>query len=448
MRAAVNLLCIGVKKYLPSPFVLALSLTLLTFILAIILTDSTLVDNIRFLSTGMHSLFAFTMQMVLVLVTGHVLANAPIVKKLLRDLARVPRTRAQAIILIAFVGAASSYINWGFGLVAGALVSREVARAMKGHKLHYPALIAACYAGNLLRGPSSSIPLEVASASSITYNMVGIVPLAQTLFSGWNLLLTVVITITIPLMYILILPKPEDSIEIDPAVFEAEDQAAAKLAEAEAAKKKEGLTFSEKLDNFIPLLWIPAAVVTAYIVMYFIDSPTFNFGLNEVILMFFALGAWAHKKPSSYSRAMGEAIKTSGGIVLQFMFYAAIMVIMRESGLAAMISNGFISIASARTLPVLTFLSGGLVNIFIPSGGGQWAIQGPIMMEAAAALGADVPRTVMALAWGDSWTNQIQPFWALPALAIAGLDIRDIMGYCFSFAIVAGLILSLGFLFL
>lgn len=154
------------------------------------------------------------------------------------------------------------------------------------------------------------------------------------------------------------------------------------------------------------------------------------------------LGLLAHRNLENYSKAVGNAIKTTGGIVLQFPFYAAIMAMMRDSGLAAMISEFFISVASARSLPVLTFWSAGLVNIFVPSGGGQWAVQGPIMIGASEALNADTGKVVMALAWGDSWTNQIQPFWALPALAIAGLDVRDIMGYCIMVLLLSGVIIS------
>ncbi len=448
MRKAVNLLCIGVKKYLPSPYVLALLLTLVTFASALIFTDTKFIDCIGYMSTGMYSLFNFTMQMVLVLVTGHVLANAPVVQRLLRHLATLPSNRTQAIILISIVGAASSYINWGFGLVAGALVAREVARSMKGKSLHYPLLIAACYAGNIMRGPSSAIPLEIATNKSITYDMVGIVPISATLYSSWNLIITLLVCVSIPVMMNLIMPLPEDSIEIDPRIFDEEERVLAEADTKLAAKRQAGFTFAEKLDAFVPLAWIPAAIVTIYIVLFFAKSRSLNFGLNEVILIFFALGAWTHKTPGSYAKAVSEAIKTAGGITLQFMFYASIMVMMRESGLATLISNYFIEIATAKTLPLLTFWSAGLLNIFIPSGGGQWSVQGPIMMRACAELGADPARTAMALCWGDSWTNQIQPFWALPALAIAGLDIRDIMGYCFSFAIVAGIILSLGFYFL
>lgn len=144
----------------------------------------------------------------------------------------------------------------------------------------------------------------------------------------------------------------------------------------------------------------------------------------------------------------GEAIKSAAGITLQFLFYAAIMGLVKNSGLVDILANFFVSISSAKTLPLFTFWAAGLVNIFIPSGGGQWTVQGPIMMQAADTLNADFAKTAMALCWGDSWTNQIQPFWALPALSLAGLGIKDIMGYCFTFAIVSGIVISVCFLVL
>lgn len=130
--------------------------------------------------------------------------------------------------------------------------------------------------------------------------------------------------------------------------------------------------------------------------------------------------------------------------MIQFPFYAGIMALMVQSGLAQSISSGFVAIASADSLPFWSFISAGIVNIFVPSGGGQWAVQAPIMLPAAEALGADVARVAMAVAWGDAWTNLIQPFWALPVLAIAGLKARDIMGFCLMQLIITGIVISIG----
>ena len=148
--------------------------------------------------------------------------------------------------------------------------------------------------------------------------------------------------------------------------------------------------------------------------------------------------------PRKLLDSLNEAIKGGAGIVIQFPFYAGIMAIMVQSGLAATLSEGFVSIATADSLPFWSFISAGVVNLFVPSGGGQWAVQAPVMIPAAQALGADLSRVAMAVAWGDAWTNMLQPFWALPVLAIAGLKAKDIMGFCLVQLLVTGIIISLG----
>lgn len=152
----------------------------------------------------------------------------------------------------------------------------------------------------------------------------------------------------------------------------------------------------------------------------------------------FVLGLILHRNSVAYLKATEKAVTAARGIIVQFPLYAGIAGMMTNSGLVTQFSEAIIAIATPGSFPLLTFLSAGLVNFFIPSGGGQWAIQGPIMMEAAAALGADPAQTIMAFTWGDGWTNQIQPFWALPLLGVAGLSARDIMGYLLVWLLISG----------
>ena len=173
--------------------------------------------------------------------------------------------------------------------------------------------------------------------------------------------------------------------------------------------------------------------------------------LNIVNFIFMFLGLLLHGGLRRYVDAIGNAISGAAGILLQFPFYAGIMGIMvvsNESGvsLAGVISNFFVSISNKVTFPMLTFLSAGIVNFFVPSGGGQWAVQGPIVMPAAEALGIEPGRAAMAIAWGDQWTNMIQPFWALPALGVAGLKAKDIMGFLVTVLLFTGAVACAGFL--
>jgi short-chain fatty acids transporter len=428
-----------VKNYLPTPYVLALLLSLFVFICGLVFTDAGFMDMTQYFGDGMFSLLSFTMQMVLVLVTGYALAKAPIVTRILKKIAALPKNKFQAVMLTAVISYVCSYLNWGFGLITGALIAKEIAIQNYGKKIHYPLLIAAAYSGNIARGPSSAIPLAVASAGHIAEDWVGIIPVSDTLYSSWNLIITVVLMIAIALLFKKMTPSDEDSIEI---VLEE------KIEDKEKQLNKKNMTMPQKMENSPVLSMIVGILGLIYLGSFFMKSATFNLDLNKVIMIFLVLGIFAHKTPLNYSKSIGEAIKTASGITLQFLFYAGIMGMMKSSGLTVVLSEYFVTVSTAKTFPVFTFFSAGLVNIFVPSGGGQWAVQGPIVMKAAADLGADPAKVNMALAWGDSWTNQIQPFWALPALAIAGLDVQDIMGYCAMVAILAGVIISAGLMFL
>ena len=165
----------------------------------------------------------------------------------------------------------------------------------------------------------------------------------------------------------------------------------------------------------------------------------------NTIFLFLAIAL--HGTPKRLLQSLQQAVKGGSGIIIQFPFYAGIMAVMVQSGLAESMSQWLISFASAQSLPVLTFVSAGIVNIFVPSGGGQWAVQAPVVLPAAAELGADISRVAMAVAWGDAWTNLIQPFWALPVLAIAGLKAKDIMGFCLVQLIITGVIIALALRF-
>ena len=199
---------------------------------------------------------------------------------------------------------------------------------------------------------------------------------------------------------------------------------------------------ADTLENSRLLGWSVGGAGLVYLGYYFaVQGGSLN--LNLVNFLFLFLAIVLHQTPRSLLLSLNEAIKGGAGIVIQFPFYAGIMAVMMQSGLAQSISEGFVAIASAESLPFWSFISAGIVNIFVPSGGGQWAVQAPIMLPAAEALGADVARVAMAVAWGDAWTNLIQPFWALPVLAIAGLKARDIMGFCLMQLIITGVIISI-----
>lgn len=436
-----------VQRFLPDAFIFCIILTIIVMIAIMPVTGMNILQVADAWGGGVWSLLGFSMQMALVLVLGTAFASAPPIKRLIERLAKVPKTPVQAIIFVTIISMICCWLNWGFGLVVGALLAKEVAKT--GLKVDYRLLIASAYSGFVVwhAGCSGSIPLTISTYSDAVNTatngaLTEAVPTSQTIFSPWNLIIVGVIMVVVALVNAKMHPDEENTVLVDPALLKEE---------VETYKKPE--TPAEKLENSRILSWIIAAVGIIYLVRYFINLGSFNLSLDVVNMIFLILGILFHGTPISYVRAIMSAAKGAGGIILQFPFYAGIMGMMTTVGpngasLAGAISDAFVQISTQRTFPLFTFLSAGIVNFFVPSGGGQWAVQAPIMMPAGNALGVHPGFTAMAIAWGDAWTNMLQPFWALPALGIAGLGARDIMGYCAVVLIVTGLIIAGGFLFL
>jgi len=426
-----------VQKYLPNPFILAILLTLVVAVFAIIGAGATPMEVIDYWGLGLWDLHAFTMQMILLLIFGYALAISRPGDAVIKKLCSIPNTKTQAIMMTNLIAFACAYLNWGFGLIAGALIAKNMAKMHYGKKIHFPLIVAAAYSGNIVRGPSTSIPLVIATPGHFLEDSIGLIPVMETLYSPWNIFITVFIVVTVPILYSRLVPKDDEAIELKPE--DIEDDAPAK-----ETKPKNQMVVAERLENASILSYIIGIAGLVYLFTWF-ATQGFELNLNIVIMIFLVLGIIAHGTPIAYVRAIQNSMRTGAGIALQFPIYAGIMGIMANSGLAEMITNFFIAISTPNTFNLFSFWSAGILNIFIPSGGGQWAIQGPIMLPAAEALGVDPARTAMAIAWGDSWTNQIQPFWALPLLAIANLSIRDIMGYCAMVLIWAGVFFSIAF---
>ncbi|MFZ5968751.1 MAG: short-chain fatty acid transporter [Bacillota bacterium] len=437
-----------VQKYLPDPFLFAVILTLLVFILGIVLTGQSLMAMTLHWANGFWSLLAFSMQMALVLVTGHTLASTPSIKKGLRGLAGLTKTPTQSIFAVSLVSAVACWINWGFGLVIGALYARELSRQVKG--VDYRLLIAAAYSGFLVwhGGLSGSIPLTLATSTANLAEMTrgavtDVIPTSQTIFSSFNLFISAAIIFTLPFINRAMHPEADKVITVNSeALVDVES----------AAVFNDQLTPADKIENS-PILSIIIGMLGLVYIFYYFATNGFSLNLNIVNFIFLFLGILLHGTPKKFLAAISEAAKGTAGIILQFPFYAGIMGMMVGNNvdglsLAGVMSNAFVNISTPRTFPLWTFLSAGLVNFFVPSGGGQWAVQAPIMMPAGAELGVPAAKTAMAIAWGDAWTNMIQPFWALPALGIAGLGARDIMGFCIIDLIYTGAIIALGLMFL
>jgi short-chain fatty acids transporter len=232
-------------------------------------------------------------------------------------------------------------------------------------------------------------------------------------------------------LFLLIRPRKDDPVYELPVHVGSEDDDAA---------DDEVVTPADRIDASRILTLLLGLGLVAYLVVHFVQGGTLT--LDIVNWSFLALILLIVRNPFELIHLTKKAASNVGEILLQFPLYAGILGIMAGSGLIKLFSDAFVSIATPVTFGVLALLSAGIVNFFVPSGGGQFAVQGPIMLDAANQLGVDPSIAIMAVAYGDQWTNMIQPFWALPVLAIAGLKMRDILGYTFVTLLGSGVVLA------
>ncbi|WP_286229816.1 short-chain fatty acid transporter [Neobacillus mesonae] len=418
-----------VERYLPDAFVIAVLMTLFVFVVGFFMKPQAPMELFQSFGDGFWVYLAFTMQMVLLLMTGMTLASVPAVGRLLEALASKVKTANQAYVVTFLISSLAYYINWGLAVVVGAIMAREVGRRNKN--AHFPLLVAAAYTPTVLytAGLSSSIGLTVATKGHFLEKIMGVIPTSETIFHPGTIIIFFALLITIPIFIVLMAPK-KDIIPYNPPVKKAdiEDTPSEKAVDAPAAR----------LENTPFLGIITGLIGLVYVVYGFVNGKDLD--LNMINMLFLSLGLILHRSLFQYAKAFKEAAGAISPIILQFPFYAGIIAVLGSSGLAEAIINGMTSVASKDTFDIFTYWTAGLVNILAPSGGGQWALQGPLQVPAGIQLGVNPAITAMAVGWGDAWTNLIQPFWALPILSVVGLHIRHIMGYCILLSVWVGLI--------
>jgi short-chain fatty acids transporter len=392
---------------------------------ALIWTSSGLIQVIDAWYKGIWDIFAFTLQMALVLATGVTLADAPLIKRLLRKLASLPSQQAGAAITVFLAAAIGSWLNWGFGLVVGAIVAREIGKRLRN--VDFGFLVAAAYMGFMVwaSGLSSSIALASAtkgSALNIIEKVTGqVAGFDTTIFTWYNMVPVVLLIIVISIALCFMGPDDKDMKRVDPELLIKQDEV--------LAPPNQEKTFATVLENAWPLTVLLVLMGAIYEV-HTISTKGFSLDINGFIFWALMLGLILHWRPINYVRSFEAGARTVGPILLQFPLYGGIMGIMTGTNLAGIIAASFVTFSTSHTLPFWSFISSNIISLFVPSGGGHWAVQGPFMVPAAIKLGVNPAMTAMGTAMGEQTANMIQPFWALPILAIARLGIKDIMGYC------------------
>ncbi len=441
------------KKVLPSPFTIAVLLTIFTFIISFFFTKENTVNHLSNLASywekGIWSskLLVFAYQMILILVLGHVLVLSKPIDKLITRLVTHTKSTTTAVVLVSFSTILVAFINWGLGLIFGAIMARKVAEYAQQNNIaiNYPIIGAAGYVGLMVwhSGISGSAPLDAAGSGRIrelltntsinSTSLPNAIDTSSTIFSYWNLIIFGVILFAVP-TFLFFLAKKAKPTPIN-------------LPTYQYSLKPTNVNGAEKLDHSkVFSLIFGIIILLVFCLQYGANALQLNFTLNAINFLMLGLAIIFHGSFYSFLKALEEAIKGTSGILIQFPLYFGIMGIMTSTGMVSEISDYFIAISNETTLPILTFFSAGLVNIFVPSGGGQWVIQGPIVLESAIKLGVSLPKAVMALAYGDQITNMLQPFWALPLLGITKLKAREILPYTILLMLLGTIIYIVGLL--
>ncbi len=449
------------KALLPTPFTIAIVLTVVTFILALSLTHSDLTGMDRFLEVvgfwekGLWNppLLAFAVQMMLMLVLGHVLALTKPVDRFIGYVTQFCTSTANAAAIVTLLTICVALFNWGLGLIFGAILARKVGEhaARNNIPLNYALIGAAGYSGLMVwhGGISGSAPLKVAEEGHISWLMSDlaneqqlallpdVVLPSETIFSPMNLVTMVALVILLPAFMYWIGKRTKRYTELPnlPSSVTDVNQSSGKVDDAlvDLKPSEDEIIGAEKLDHSKSFsLGIGLGIVSYAVFSAITIFPEKGLGFitpNFINLLLLGLCLILHRNVTGFLKAIDEAIGGASGILIQFPLYFGIMGIMNSSGLVQLFSDFFVSISNEVTFPVFTFMSAGIVNVFVPSGGGQWAVQGPIILKAAMELGVSAPKAIMALAYGDQLTNMLQPFWALPLLGITGLKAKSILPY-------------------
>ena len=423
LRAVSNVFVKLAERWMPDPLVIAIVLTLVCAGAAVAFTPFGMFETIDAWGVGYWSLLTFTCQMILILALGHVVAHTKPVNNVLVAIAGRVTSAPMAYIGLTILAGLCALISWGIGLIVPAVLSVIVARNLRerGIKVHFPLLVACGYSGSVvgMQGLSASIPLILNTPDHFLVDRIGLVGLEQTIFSPWSMGIVLAIMVLLPLALNFAAPKGDDIKEMPVTAHVVE--------EFPAVETPKEMTLSQRAESSRLVTLTLGLFAGAYAVRYFVIGGSLN--LNSLNMTFVVLGLLFADSTRHYVALLSNAAKVAGPFLIQYPLYAGLMGMMSESGLAELFVRGFVSISSAESLPLYTFFSAAMLNVFIPSAGGQWAVQGPIMTEAALQLGADIPRVAMAVTVGEVWTNAIQPLYAVPVLAIAGLHIRDIMGF-------------------
>ena len=451
----------GIRFFLPSPFSIALLITLFTFILALLWPSHSPLGNLNWLDKSINILnswnnglwnqkgLAFAVQMMLMLLLGHVLALSKPVDAAINKLLPFCSSNAKSALIITFFTLIVSWFNWGLGLVFGAVFCKKIMdyAAKSSIGLNHGLIGAAGYSGLMIwhGGISGSSLVKISESGhlidlapeSVKSNIPEFIDFSKTVFSNMNIAVTCSLLVALPVtMYLL--GKKTKVVIPDIKTQPKKDIQKSTLIGLENLdhSKLVGLAIGFLIFLFCGYLAISHPATSSF---QFINPNYLNLTLLGFALIF-------HGNIHGFLKAIEKAIGGTAGILIQFPLYFGIMGIVSETEIISDLADCFQSVSTNNTYPLFTFISAGMVNFLVPSGGGQWYIQGPLIIQSSLEMGIPLNKSIMAFAYGDQLTNMMQPFWALPLLGITGLKAKDILPYTLILMLVGFIIFTLGLL--
>ena len=372
-------------------------------------------------------LIPFTMQMALIIIGGYVVATTPAVYWIIRKVACITQNPRLAIAWIAFFSMVTSLISWGLSLIFSGLLVREMSRTIKG--LDYRAAGAAAYLGLgavWALGFSSSAALMMATKGSIPpklFEISGLIPLTQTLIiwpNFWTIIILILASIIIAYFSA---PKPEraKTAEDFGLKFDTIDMAL-------EPRQKPG----EWLEYSPVLIIVVGGLLVWYLIDLFQKSPTGPLAaldLNNYNLIFITVGMLLHWRPKRFLKAVAQSVPATGGVLIQFPFYAVIFGMIVGTGINKWLADLFVAITTKETYSLLVAVYSAVLGVFIPSGGSKWVIEAPYVLQAAIQHNVNLGWVVQIYNAAEALPNLLNPFWMLPLLGLLSVKARDLVGY-------------------
>ncbi len=434
------------EKIIPDSFVFCVILMLLVFVLSLIIGKGP-VELLNAWWDGLASQFTLAFQMGLMVVVTSTCARSPQVSKLLQKIASLVNSRTGAMILLMAFGYVTSMLNWAFCTVVTPILAMYLAKHIKG--LHFPMMVAGGYSCMILGqclGPSATLYSTLAQEGSSYAQIVGkSMSVAETCYNPVNIVLWIILAVCFVLLVLFTRPGKDELVELGDIATQAN-------VEPESyARTEKNVTAADHMNSFKPFMWITGGAIFVYII-YSIVTKGFlpSLTMNLVIFMFVGINCFLFPEPHQWIEAHKHSMYLACDVMLQFPFYGAIMGMMYlPGGLGEVLVNAITSVATASTLPIFTFLSACLVNLFIPSQGGQFTVQGPLIVGCVNNIpGASMVNCLNAFVYGDECTNLLQPLYMIPALSVVGMKLKDVWGFMAFICVFWIVIVCLGLYFI